>query len=299
MSQFFRSFLLIWAFWGALGCGGGFDLLGIPTETVQGDQDLGSGAPEDSSSSVEAPESTSSRLPTGGRGGQTGWSNGQCSDRNYQIYVPASYSSTRAAPLIAAMHGAGDSFQNFAQGLAQAGWMTLAEREGFLLLIPDHTNGTRRSFLHFNQDFSLNIQATLSEGRSLLDCIYYGVGSRYNIETTQIYWMGFSEGASFTNFMANDLSLRLRAVAVYAGASGKFNRSIPRKIPLFYVSGTGDFNYQGIVQASAEWTDHPHRREFVSATHSFAQLNSRVSPESLWTWLNNVPAEPVVSGYNN
>jgi len=226
--------------------------------------------------------------PTKGFGGSSGYSRGQCGDgRAYQIYVPKSYQPSRAAALIVAMHGAGDTYSNFASVVLQTGWGLLSEQQGFIVMIPDHTNPTRRSFLHFNSNMSLNVAETQKEGRNLLDCIYYGVGSRYNIETHQIYWMGFSEGASFTAYMANFLSEQLRGVIIYGGSAPRLANVIKRKIPIYFISGIHDYNYNGILEQSATWSGHIHQRQFLNAGHSFVQLNSLVTPSHVWQWFQS------------
>lgn len=237
--------------------------------------------------------------PTSGRGGVTGLQTGRCNNqRAYQVYVPASYNESQPTPIVVAMHGAGDTHTNFASVVLGTGWQALSEQQGFIVLIPSHTNQNRRSFLHFNSNMSLNTGATQAEGLSLLDCIYYGVGSRYNIETHQIYWMGFSEGASFTAYLASYLSKQLRGVAIFGGSAPRVSSVITRRLPIYFLSGTGDFNYSGIVTQSETWVSHPHQRQFVNAGHSFVQLNNLVRPSVVWQWLRaNQSPEPVESQF--
>lgn len=249
-------------------------------------------------SPTPTPVVAASGKPTGGRGGVRGVSEGQCQDgRSYLIIAPPGYTDSEALPLVVGLHGAGDSYQNFAQTISGVGWKNLAENERFLLLVPGHMNETRSSFVHFNSDRTLNQSATQQEGRSLLTCIYRSIGLRYNIETTQIYWVGFSEGASFSTYMANFLSKEIRAMAIYAGSAPRIMADGNRKIPLYFLTGNLDFNYEPIVQQTLDWNSHATQRDFVTASHSFSQLNSIRAPSVIWSWLKSSQAEPVQSGF--
>lgn len=235
--------------------------------------------------------------PTGGRGGVAGVSEGQCQDgRSYLMIAPPGYTDGEALPLVVGLHGAGDNYQNFAQTMAGVGWKNLADSERFLLLVPDHTNSARPSFVHFNSDMTLNQAETQQEGKTLLNCIYRSIGLHFNIETTQIYWVGFSEGASFSTYMANFLSKEIRAMAIYAGSAPRISSQVSRKIPLYFLTGNLDFNYEPIVQQTLEWNSHSIQRDFVTASHSFSQLNAIRSPLMIWNWLKSSQAEPVQSG---
>ena len=235
--------------------------------------------------------------PTNGAGGATGNSTGTCGSRNYALHVPANYNASQAIPIVVAMYGLGDDYQNFNSVAASLGWHSTADQQKFIFMVPASTNPDRQSFLHFNPDMSPDWAGIRNEMTTLLDCVYHGVGSKYNIETMKIYWIGFSEGASFTNVAASYLSKEIRAVGIYGGSAPRLTAEIHRLIPLYYLAGTSDFNYNAITQQSADWSAHPHVYNWVSATHSFSQLNSLVPPTTVWTWMSTVAAEPVQSGY--
>ncbi len=254
--------------------------------------------PADPTDPVTPPAPVDSK-PTGGQGGGLGYRSGQCSNgREYIIYAPTGYNPQKPAPLLLAMHGLGDNFNNFANVVNQEGWKTLADKKGFLLMIPAHTNQIRKSFMHYDSNMSFNASATVAEGKSLLDCVYYGVGSYYNIETQQIYWMGFSEGATFSNYMANFLSGQIRAVAAYAGSAPRNSDIVTRRIPIYYIAGTSDYNFGPIQAQSQQWSSHPIKRDFVNAGHDLLRLDDLVSPEVVWDWLSQTPSpDPVKSEF--
>lgn len=236
--------------------------------------------------------------PTNGKGGNRGIGTGVCQGgRNYQLYVPPTYNENRATSIVVAMHGNGDSFTNFTEVVFYSGWRDLADKENLILMIPASTNTNRRSFVHVSSSNVVDVPSTLNEGQTLLECIYKDVGSRYNIETHGIYWIGFSEGAYFSSFMINQISQRIRAVAVYGGSSPKLNSNISRKTPLLFVTGTSDFFYEQVQQHVRQWSDHVIDTRYVNAGHNFIQLNSLVKPDSVWSWLKNSQSSPVESGF--
>lgn len=249
-----------------------------------------------STTSTTISNSTLSR-PSQGSGGALGNTTGTCGSRNYALHVPASYNPREPIPIVVAMHGLGDSFQNFNAVAAGAGWHQAADQKKFIYMTPASTNPNRASFLYFNSDNSANWTSIRSEMTSLLDCIYHGVGAKYNIETLKIYWIGFSEGASFTNVAANYLSKEIKAVAIYGGSAPRMAAEVKRLIPIYYLAGTADFNYSAIVQQSGGWSSHPHIFNWVGASHSFSTLNMLASPSIVYDWLSNIAAEPVQSGY--
>lgn len=245
------------------------------------------------------PPTTPLSVPTNGKGGQTGLRSGSCQDgRRFLVYVPSSYRDSTPMPLVAAMHGLGDNYQNFDEIVNYVGWHELADAKGFILLIPDHANPDRESFLSFGTNGSVDLTKTQNRMDSLLGCIYRDIGAKYNIETTQIDWIGFSEGAVFTGIAASYLSQRLHGVALFAGSAPRLNTAA-RKLPIYYIVGTADYGYSQIAQQSQSWQAYnPLKLTSVNgAPHSFLQLNTAVSPAVTYNWLLENASEPVRSGF--
>lgn len=240
---------------------------------------------------------TKASKPTNGRGGAKGNIQESCPGRNVALHVPSNYSESRPTAIVVAMHGLGDTYQNFNAGGAYAGWHSLAAEKNFIYMVPSSRNPNRQSFLYFNADNSPNVSAIVDEAESLLECIYKNIGAKYNIETNEIYWIGFSEGASFTAFVSNYLSQRLKAVAIYGGSAPRNQSIIKRNLPIYFLTGTSDYSYDAIRSQSGQWTSHPHVRNFVQASHSFSQLNARVSPREVFEFLSKTTASPVESGF--
>ncbi len=251
-----------------------------------------------STPSTEVPPVTATSVPTRGSGGRTGRFTGTCTGgRAYTLYVPSTYRDQTPMPIVTAMHGLGGDYQRFDETARAGGWHQLAESRGFIFMSPATVNSTRQSFLTFKADGSGDLDAIKVQMNSLLECIYRDVGARYNIETTRIDWIGFSEGASFVGVAASVLSGRLHGVGLYAGSAQRMAASVTRRIPLYYAVGVADSGYNAIVAQTDLWSSHPVRLSSVNAGHSFADLNSLVAPSVVYDWLTQNATEPVVSGF--
>lgn len=236
------------------------------------------------------PPSSPPTSPSGGSGGSKGNSIGTCRNngRRYALHIPAGLSPTTAAPVVVAMHGLGDDFQNFNSVAQSLGWHSVADQKGFIFVTPEPVNPTRQSFLSFKSDGSADLTAIQSQMNSLYECLVQDLGSRYNIELLNINWIGFSEGASFVGVAASYLSKRLHSVALYAGSAPRIASAVERLIPIAYVTGTADFSYSTIVSQSDSWRSHPLRRDWIPGIpHSFSALNSAVPPVEMYTWLQS------------
>ena len=257
--------------------------------------DVGSGS--STPSNVTPPAATTS-VPTKGSGGQTGRLTGTCTGgRAYTLYVPSTYRSQVPMPIVTAMHGLGGDYQRFDETARAGGWHQLAEARGFIFMSPAPVNSARQSFLSFKSDGSADLDAIKVQMNTLLECIYRDVGSRYNIETTKIDWIGFSEGASFVGVAASVLSGKLHGVGLYAGSAQRIAANVTRRIPLYYAVGTADSGYNAIVAQTELWSSHPIRLSRVNAGHSFADLNALVAPSLVFDWLTQNATDPVVSGF--
>jgi len=237
--------------------------------------------------------------PTNGSGGASGSQTGSYNGRAYRLWVPSTYSDSTPSPIVVCFHGLGDTYTNFYNVACFYGWQSSANSRNYILMVPNHKNATRASFLHFNGT-SFDMASTVAEMNDVLNCIYYGVGANYNIETTRIYWTGFSEGGTFSDLSAYVLNRELRAVAPYAGCVGGKQFPLNRKVPVYAVCGTLDGSYSHIASAFQEWVTagHPTNNSWVSGIgHSYSGLcTSGPTPDSVYQWMSTVSCQPVVSG---
>lgn len=240
---------------------------------------------------------------TGGSSGGTGTVNGSYQGRNYRLHVPSSYSASTPSPLVIALHGMGDTYTNFHSTLTGSGWTSAANSNNFILMTPQHMNSTRASFLHLSGS-NLDAQATQNEIAGVILAAYYGAGATHNIETEEIYIIGFSEGAVVTDLAAFWFSTEIRAVAPYAGGITGKPLPVARDIPVYSICGTADSGYSGVQTAHGEWVTggHTTNNSWVSSVgHSFSTLcSSGPSPGSVYQWLSTAAfTTPVTSAWQS
>lgn len=238
---------------------------------------------------------------TGGSGGASGTVNGTYQGRAYRLFVPSSYNPAQPTALVVALHGYGDTYANYFTILNAYGWTGAATANNFILMVPAHMNATRPSFLHLTGSGGLDQAGTQNELGTLLQCCYYGVGASYNIETTKIHYIGFSEGGVSTVLAAYWFSREIKAVAPYAGGVTGLTFPVQRNIPLYFICGTADSGYGGATQCRNDWQNAGHATQgaWVSGVgHTFSALcTSGPSPSSVYQWMSTATGNPVQSAY--
>lgn len=266
---------------GCLQEGGGFRAAS-PLSAASAEEDPMSTTPTSSTTTTTMPRGSDG---TGGSGGQPGTHRMNCAGRNYILHAPPGVSTGAPLPLVMFFHGAGDDYNNFGTGVSVLGWFGLADQDNFIVMVPEHRNPNRPSFLSFSGG-AVDLVTTEREARSVLDCALEHAGSRYNISRSRIHFTGFSEGGTFSTVAGNAFANEIRSVVGHAGSMPW--DSPERRIPVFFIVGTSD-RFYGFVQSDAQtWRDAGHtvRTEYVSGVgHSYRLLNQSVSPQTVWNWM--------------
>ena len=155
-------------------------------------------------------------------------------DREYRIYIPASYQEDEPAPLVFNLHGYGSN--NIEQELySQLG--LVADTAGFLLVHPNGTldiTGTN----HWNT-FGTSTVDDVGFLSDLIDTI----AANYNVDLQRVYSTGMSNGGFMSFSLACQLSNRIAAIASVTGTMTNFNLNacVPeRTVPIMQIHGTAD-----------------------------------------------------------
>src|SRR5690606_28072269 len=133
----------------------------------------GDGAPGDGDG--DGDDDGSVTCPTNGVGGAVGQdaiSSAMYPNVPGVIRVPQSYDPSTAMPLMLALHGSGDTANNFVNL-----WANLAESEGFIVLVPESLSGG----VSWNPGTDTQV---ISE---LLDV----VATQWNIDECRVYLTGY------------------------------------------------------------------------------------------------------------
>lgn len=158
-------------------------------------------------------------------------------DRTYVVRTPPQFDPTRPAPLVIVLHGLGGSGDLI---LAQSGFDVKADAEGFLVVAPDGTGDPAGWRTVFSFDFTDDV--------GFIGAIIDSVSGRYPVDSRRIYVTGYSNGGRLTHHVAADLSSRIAAAAVVAGAigarteRGQVNRIDPPRapVPMLMIHGDAD-----------------------------------------------------------
>ena len=131
-------------------------------------------------------------------------------ERTYTIRLPRIADSARTLPVVIALHGRGGSGERMAQW---SGLDVKADAEGFLLVAPDGTGIPRGWYTGFAPGGAIDDVGFIG---TLIDTL----ASRYRLDRGRVYVAGHSNGGALTHRIASDLSARIAAAAVVAGAVG-------------------------------------------------------------------------------
>ena len=157
--------------------------------------------------------------------------------RTYIVHVPPSYDEMTPTPLVLVLHGGGGSAQkmvNFTK------FSTLSDQEGFIVVYP---NGVEN---HWNDGRGVHRYRAHRENIDdvkFISVLIDHLSQEYTIDETRIYATGISNGAMMSCRLACELSERIAAIAMVAGAmSEELSASCSplRPVSVLVMSGTED-----------------------------------------------------------
>jgi polyhydroxybutyrate depolymerase len=155
--------------------------------------------------------------------------------REYILYVPASYSGNEAVPLLFNFHG---YTSNASQQLIYGDFRSIADTAVFIIVHPEGTldaNGNT----HFNVDWGLSSVDDVGFTSALIDTL----SATYNLNAERIYSTGMSNGGFISFKLACELSDRIAAIgsvtgSMTLGAPAVCNAT--HQIPVIQIHGTTD-----------------------------------------------------------
>ena len=157
--------------------------------------------------------------------------------RDYILYVPASYSAGNEAPLLFNFHG---YTSNAWQQAFYSNFNTVADDEGFIIVYPEGTlDNTGTS--HWNVGWGGSTVDDIGFTSALIDSI----SADYSINQDRVYSTGMSNGGFMSYQLACELSDRIAAIASVTGSMnmGWFNSCNPNHpMPIMEIHGTADGN---------------------------------------------------------
>ena len=173
--------------------------------------------------------------------------------REYLVYVPSSYNSSKPTALIINLHGATG---NGAQQCRDSKMKESSEKNGFIVVCP---TGSGKTVLKFwNDGYAVN-NGIDDEG--FLMKMVEDLKSKFNINKKMIYSTGLSNGGIMSYKLACDKSEIIAAIAPVEGSmSGLIPNCNPsRKVPAIIFHGLEDKNvpYEGGSGEGLSGYEHP------------------------------------------
>ena len=152
----------------------------------------------------------------------------------YTAYVPATYDPMRPAALVVALHGAGDTAQNYLQFM----WRANADARGFIVIAPQGTYPYMGGFAWYGSDDALVVAAM----NDVQKC--------YSVDPKRILLNGFSAGGSMAYFIGLSQAQLFSGMAIQSSSlsageyvAGGALLPAPWKVPVSHFHGESDPNF--------------------------------------------------------
>jgi polyhydroxybutyrate depolymerase len=165
--------------------------------------------------------------------------------RTFVVHLPPTFDAKSKVPVVFMLHGAGGSG---AGADVETGWCAKADREGFIVILPDGTTASpslRARFI-LNPRLWNDGSGRGAAGRENIDDVGFIsaiidlMESRYAADPDRIYCTGFSNGASMTFSVGVNLSNRVAAIAPVSGHLWLRQQQLAYPVPLLFIIGTND-----------------------------------------------------------
>jgi polyhydroxybutyrate depolymerase len=130
-------------------------------------------------------------------------------NREYAIYIPASYDGSQAVPLLFNFHGGGGNIVDY---MSSVDMRPIADTANFILVypqaVPDPGNGGATSWMHK--------APTTFDDVPFVEAMIDVIAAEYMIDDNRVYVCGYSLGGEFTYELACRLNNRIAAAGAVA-----------------------------------------------------------------------------------
>ena len=190
------------------------------------------------------------------------------SKRTYILHVPPTYSTATTVPLMIALHGRTYTASRFRE-LSQLD--QVADSKNFIIAYPDG-EGTMWN--------AGNCCSTIgTDDVTLISGMIDSITSKYNIDKTRVWVLGWSNGAMMAYRAACEISEKVTAIAVGAGTFAANSCKPTKAVSVIQIHGTAD---QTLSIDGTMWGPSP----LVSAAKYAGYAGCFAASSSTWTCPN-------------
>ena len=157
--------------------------------------------------------------------------------REYLLYVPSSYNSNTAVPLLFNFHGYGGTSSDH---LATADMRSLADQENFLLCYPQGSSDGYGSG-HWNAALPGGDNKSTADDTGFVSAMITSISSSYQVDSTRIYACGYSNGGMMSYFLGGSMSEKIAAIGSVSGSMLEGNPDPANPVPMINFHGTSDY----------------------------------------------------------
>lgn len=162
--------------------------------------------------------------------------------REYIEYLPSAYTGDETVPVVFALHGLGDTMENF----SGTGMHLMADTANVICITPQALLATHMGYqigTAWNSGASYNgiVPNQDVDDVGFLMAILDSLNSHYNIDTNRVFFFGFSMGGYMCNKMACETGERINAIASVSGTMGNaYNPDPQNHTACLHIHGTAD-----------------------------------------------------------
>ena len=157
--------------------------------------------------------------------------------REYLLYVPSSYNSNTAVPLLFNFHGYGGTSSDH---LSTADMRSLADQENFLLCYPQGSLDSYGSG-HWNAALPGSDNKSTADDTGFVSAMITSISSSYQVDSTRIYACGYSNGGMMSYFLGGSMSEKIAAIGSVSGSMLEGNPDPANPVPMINFHGTADY----------------------------------------------------------
>ncbi len=158
--------------------------------------------------------------------------------REFQVHIPDSVAGQKNLPVVIVLHGGGGT----AKGVrAQTGMDAVADKNGFITVYPEGTEGMIGNFRTWNAGHCCGTAARKNiDDVAFISSMIDALVKKYAIDSKRVYATGHSNGAMMSYRLACELSDKIAAIAPNSGQRVFDNCHPKRPVAIMHIHGTAD-----------------------------------------------------------